>query len=141
MSQSTVLQNEAYKYSTLTRRHTQPRHFISNQNHKQRNSPTKLIALQSWPRHSPWRRCSPWCSSWARPRTSRRASAPPDGRAVRRLLRGAGGGRPAVPLPVQERRRHVGEVLQDRREARHGAAAQVRPRHARQLLMDASRNI
>jgi len=58
----------------------------------------------------------------------------PDGAAVGRVLRRAGGGRPGVPVPVQERRRRVGEVLPDRHQPRHGAAGQVRPRHASQLL-------
>ena len=47
----------------------------------------------------------------------------------------AGADLPCLYMPVQERRRRVGEVLQDRHQPRHGAARQMRPNHAGQLLM------
>lgn len=59
----------------------------------------------------------------------------PDGRPVGGVLRGAGGGRPGVHLPVEGRRRLLDEDLPHRRRPRHGAARQVRPHHAHQLLL------
>uniref|UniRef100_J3MK31 Uncharacterized protein n=1 Tax=Oryza brachyantha TaxID=4533 RepID=J3MK31_ORYBR len=63
--------------------------------------------------------------------------AQPDGHAVVAVLRRAGLGRPAVPVPVQglRRRPRVDEVVRRRPQPRHDAAGQVRPHLAGALLI------